>query len=173
MFQRVKTCSHGTSSGNSCWVNITSPGVRFAPGFVFLPAMRIVRTIITVVLASAFAQSCGPVSGYEEEYDMAILAFVEYFSLPDSSTQQSIPVSLKCTFGETTAFRFDRINVARTDSLFRIGVWGREVYKSGVQYPIQRVGIDTVLLLSTPLKGIHFVEVVAAQGILRDSTIVY
>lgn len=135
--------------------------------------MRIAQTVIAAVLASSLGQSCGPVTSYEEEYDQAILAYVEYFNVPDSSTQQSIRVSLKGTFGETTAFRFDRINVARTDSLYRIGVWGREVYKSGVQYPFQHVGIDTVLVLSTPLKGIHFVEVVAAQGVLRDSTIVY
>lgn len=135
--------------------------------------MRIVEIFAAAVVASALVLSCGPVSGFEEEYDVAILAFVEQFNVPDSSSQRSIPVSLRCTFGETTAFRFDRINVARTDSLFRIGVWGREVYKTGVQYPIQRVGIDTVLLLSSPLKGIHFVEVVAAQGTLRDSTIVY
>ena len=135
--------------------------------------MRIVKTVIAVVLASTLAQSCGPVTGYEEEYDQAVLAYIEYFGVPDSSTQQSIRVSLKGTFGETTAFRFDPINVVRTDILFRIGVWGREVYKSGVQYPTQHVGIDTVLVLNTPLKGIHFVEVGAAQGILRDSTIVY
>ncbi|MEK9138170.1 MAG: hypothetical protein AAB393_13675, partial [Bacteroidota bacterium] len=133
----------------------------------------IVQTIVAAILASAFAQSCGPISSYEEEYDVAVLAFVEYFSVSDSSSQQSIPVSLKGSFGETTAFRFDRINVARTDSLFRIGVWGREIYKTGVQYDPKHVGIDTVLVLNTPLKGIHFVEVGAAQGILRDSTIVY
>ena len=135
--------------------------------------MIIVRAVIAGVLASAFIQSCGPVTGYEEEYDQAVLAYIEYFGVPDSSTQQSIRVSLKGTFGETTAFSFDRINVARSDSLFRIGVWGREVYKTGVQYAPKHVGIDTVLVLSTPLKGIHFVEVVTAQGILRDSTTVY
>lgn len=135
--------------------------------------MKSNRTYLLVILAAAVALCCGPVSIHEEEYDVAVLAFVEYFNVPDSSTQQNIRVTLKGTFGETTAFRFDRINYVRTDSLFRIGVWGREVYKSGVQYPIQHVGIDTVLVLSTPLKGMHFVELVAAQGILRDSTTVY
>jgi len=152
---------------------MTSPEVCSASGFVFAPDMRIAQAIITVAIASSLAQSCGRVTGYEEEYDRAIPAFIELFSVPDSTTQGSIPVSLKGTFGETTAFSFDRINVVRTDSLFRIGVWGREVYKTGVQYAPKHVGIDTVLILTTPLKGIHFVEVGAAQGILRDSTIVY
>jgi hypothetical protein len=45
--------------------------------------------------------------------------------------------------------------------------------KTGVNYSPQRVGIDTNLALITPLTGKHVVEVIAAQGTLRDSTIVY
>jgi hypothetical protein len=152
---------------------MTNPEVCSASGFVFALPMKVAQIIIAIVVVGALAQSCGRVAGYEEEYDVAVLAFIESFSVPDSTTQQSIPVSLKGTFGETTAFSFDRINIVRTDSLFRIGVWGREVYKTGVQYAPKHVGIDTVLILTTSLKGIHFVEVGAAQGILRDSTIVY
>jgi hypothetical protein len=135
--------------------------------------MNVHRTILSLLLAHALLAGCGRVTGYEEEYDQAVLAYIEYFSVPDSSGHDSILVSLRGTIGESTAFRFDRINVARTDSLFRIGVWGRETYKSTVVYPPVHVGIDTVLVLSTPLRGIHYIDIVAAQGVLRDSTTVY
>lgn len=116
---------------------------------------------------------CDPVSVFEEEYDIAVLAYVLDFSVPDSSTQNNIPVTLRGTIGESTAYSFDRINVAQTDSVFRIGVWGRERYKTGVTYEPRSNNFDTTLVLTTPRKGLHFVEVVAAQGILRDSTVVY
>ena len=131
------------------------------------------RTISLFVLAIALGQGCGPVSTYEEEYDRSILAYVDFFHVPDSSTRQTIQVTMRGSFGESSAFRFDRINIARTDTLFIIAAWGRETFRTGVQYSRQPVRIDTVLMLSTPLKGLHYVDLVAAQGVLRDSTNVY
>ena len=128
--------------------------------------------ILLVFFGSVLLFQCGPTDSYDE-YDYAVLAFVEYFNVPDSSSQQIVQLTLRGSFGESTAFHFDRINVVRTDSLFRVAAWGREVYRSGAQYPSQHVGLDTVLNLATPRKGLHYVDVVAAQGTLRDSTFVY
>ena len=128
--------------------------------------------IAAVGLILALAD-CDPVSLLEEEYDIAVLAYVLDFSVPDSSSQNNIPVTLRGTIGESTAYSFDRINFARTDSVFRIGVWGREKYKTGVLYEPRSSDFDTILVLTTPRKGLHYVDVIAAQGILRDSTFVY
>jgi hypothetical protein len=135
--------------------------------------MNNARVTLAAFVLTFLLQQCGQITAYEEEYDVAVLAFIEHFSVDDSVTQHSISVALKGTFGESTAFQFDRINVARSDTLFRIGVWGREAYKTGVVYPFKHVGIDTVLILSSPLKGLHYIDVIAAQGVLRDSTTVY
>ena len=128
--------------------------------------------IAAVGLILALAD-CDPVSLLEEEYDIAVLAYVLDFSVPDSSSQNNIPVTLRGTIGESTAYSFDPINFARTDSVFRIGVWGREKYKTGVLYEPRSSDFDTILVLTTPRKGLHYVDVIAAQGILRDSTFVY
>ncbi len=80
---------------------------------------------------------------------------------------------MKGSIGETTAFSFDRINYSRTDSLFLIAVWGRQVQKPGASYKTRHIGFDTTLVLTSPLTGKHYIDVVAAQGVLRDSTIVY
>lgn len=133
----------------------------------------LVGIILPVLLNIEMLEGCNPVSGYEENFDIAVLAFIEAFDVPDSSSQQSIRVMLKGSIGETTAFSFDRINFARTDTLFRIGVWGRQVEKAGVKYEQGHLGFDTTLVLTSPRSGKHYVEVVAAQGVLRDSTIVY
>lgn len=142
-------------------------------GVCFLGTMTVFEKFLTGLLIVACMQSCGQVSVYEEDYDRAVLLYVEYFNVPDSSTQQSIQVTIRGSFGGTSAFRFDRINTVRTDSLFIIAVWGRETYKSGAQYIPQDVRIDTVLVLNTPRKGLHLIDLVAAQGVLEDTTTVY
>jgi hypothetical protein len=135
--------------------------------------MKMMNPYVVISLLTALVVSCGPVTSYEEEHNLAVLLYVEYFNVPDSTTRANIPISLKGTFGETSAFRFDRINIVRNDSLFLIGAWGRQVYKTGATYPSQYIGIDTVLILTSPLTGVHYVEVIGAQGVLRDSTTVY
>lgn len=133
---------------------------------------RIMTIVLLLTPLLLFAPGCGQVTGFQEEYDRAVLAYVEYFNVPDSSSQQ-IQVSIRGSFGGTAAFRFDRINTAQTDSLILIAAWGREVYKSGTSYPPQDVRIDTTLIVRTPRKGLHYIDLVAAQGVLRDSTTVY
>jgi hypothetical protein len=135
--------------------------------------MTTIKSLLSVLLLISCAQGCGPVTVYEEEYDRAVLLYVDYFNVPDSSTQQSLRVTIRGSFGGTNAFRFDRINTVRTDSLFVIAVWGREVSTSGTQYTPQDVRIDTILSLNTPRKGLHLVNLLAAQGVLVDTTTVY
>ena len=110
---------------------------------------------------------------FEEEQDIAVLGYVEFFNVPDSTQQQSIPVTIKGVFGESEAFRFDRINWSRTDSLILVAVWGRQIYKTGVSYPVRHVGFDTTITVTSTRRGFHFVDIRAAQGTLRDSTTVY
>lgn len=135
--------------------------------------VRVFPLLAYVVLLSHLLSGCKPSSLLEEEYDIAVLGYVLVFEVPDSSSSNNIRVLLQGTIGESTAYRFDRINIARTDSVFRIGVWGRESFKTGATYDPRENTFDTTLVLTSPRRGMHYFDVVAAQGVLRDSTFVY
>ncbi len=127
---------------------------------------------IAVALVAALS-SCSPVVPYQEDINVAVLGYVEEFQVPDSCARNYIPVRLKGVIGESAAFSFDRINYAQTDSLFRIGVWGRQIQKTGVEYATIHVGFDTVLVLQTTKVGQYFIDVVAGNGLFRDTTYVH
>lgn len=130
------------------------------------------KIIIFIFLIFLFFVSCGPVSPYEEDIDVAVLAQIELFGVPDTTVQNNIPVRLKGIIGGTTAYRFDKINHLRQDSLFLIAVWGRYVQKTGVKYEIKDISFDTTIVLTTQLLGVHYVEIISSLGILTDTTFV-
>lgn len=132
-----------------------------------------VGLLTAAICVTLFVLGCNPVSVFEEEYDIAVLAYILVIEVPDSSSQNDIRVTLQGSIGESTAHSFDRINVARTDSVFRVAVWGRETFKTGATYEPRRNDFDTTLVLTSPRKGKHYFDIVAAQGILHDSTFVY
>ncbi len=132
-----------------------------------------VGLLTAAICVTLFVLGCDPVSVFEEEYDIAVLAYILAVEVPDSSSQNDIRVTLRGSIGESTAHSFDRINFARTDSVFRIAVWGRESYKPGVTYGPRKNDFDTTLVLTTPRKGMHYFDIIAAEGILKDSTFVY
>lgn len=129
--------------------------------------------IASALWAIQSSQGCTPVSGYEEAYDIAVYGYITQFDVPDSSAQNNIRVRLKGTIGESTAYRFDQIGYSQTDSLFRIAVIGRESFKTGVVYEPKNNDFDTTVVLTTPRKGMHYIDILAAQGTLHDSTFVY
>lgn len=132
-----------------------------------------VGLLTAAICVTLFVLGCNPVSVFEEEYDIAVLGYILSFDIADSSAQNNIRVKLAGSIGESTAYRFDRINIARTDSVFRVAVWGRETFKTGATYEPRRNDFDTTLVLTSPGKGMHYIDVVATQGILHDSTFVY
>lgn len=132
-----------------------------------------VLAIVCALPCAQFLSGCKPVSGFEEQYDISVYGYITEFNVPDSSSQNDIRVRLKGTIGESTAYSFDRIGVARTDSLFRIGVVGRETYKTGVVYQPKNNDFDTTVVLMTPRRGMHYIDILAAQGTFSDSTYVY
>jgi hypothetical protein len=159
--------------------NNDTPG-RASPGSFFDIQMKkiLARCSILCLVSSGIWTiqvfvSCSPVSPFEETYDVAVYALISEYSVPDSSTQNNILLHLKGSIGNSTAYRFDRIGISRTDSLFRVGVIGRETYKSGAVYQPRDNTFDTTIVLSTPRKGWHFIDILADQGTLHDSTLVF
>jgi hypothetical protein len=138
--------------------------------FILPVQLTLIAAGISLVHLSS---GCNPVSILDEEYDVAVLAYILVVEVPDTSSQIDIRITLQGTIGESTAYRFDRINVAQTDSVFRIAVWGRETYKTGATYGPRNNDFDTTLVLTSPRKGMHYFDIVAAQGMLYDSTFVH
>lgn len=131
------------------------------------------RIILFLLVHLFSAPGCDRVNGFEESFDRAVLASVTTFDVADSTRADSIRVHLAGVIGLTTAFSFDRINVPRTDSLFRIGVWGRWRESSTKIYEPIPVIYDTTLLLQSPRLGRHYFEVFGADSTFLDSTFVY
>jgi hypothetical protein len=125
-----------------------------------------------LVFLSIFISACKSLSGNEVTIDRAVLAYITKYSVPDSVNQDSVAVKIQGTIGDTEDYRFDRINTSRTDSLLIIAVWGRQVNRSGVNYAERPVLIDTTIIFTTPLHGYHYINIVAQQGVLVDTTFV-
>lgn len=118
-------------------------------------------------------EACGPVVGFEESFDRAVLASITTFEVADSSRADSIHIHLAGIIGQSTAFHFDRINTPRTDTLFRIGVWGRWKESTKEVYETIPVLFDTTLRLVTPRTGtMHYFQVFSADTTFLDSTFV-
>ena len=133
--------------------------------------MKTVLVSCSLVL-SILVSACKPPTSTDQTIDRAVIAYISDFSVPDSVKQDSIAVTIKGTIGYTEDYSFDRINVSRTDSIFNIGVWGRQVYKSSINYAYRPVLVDTTLILSTPLHGKYYIELGAQQGVFVDTTFV-
>ncbi len=126
--------------------------------------------IVIAIFSIIVYSGCRPSTNYEES-DIAVLAFIEYFSVPDTCNNV-IPVYLRGIIGETTAYKFDRINIVKSDTLFQIAIWGRWVSKSNIRYDFKQVIVDTTLILTPSKNALHIIEVFASQGNLYDTTFV-
>jgi hypothetical protein len=119
------------------------------------------------------ASSCGPVTPFEETVDELVLASVDTLVVPPSAPRDSIPTRIAGVIGTTSAFSFDFVHHTRSDTLFRVTVWGRFKFRSGDVPQLKQVAFDTTIVLRSPAAGKHFIELRGANRILRDSTVVY
>ncbi len=126
---------------------------------------------IIVFAASWIILGCGV--GLDEVTEGFMLATVTTFELADSSSADSIRVHLAGTIGESSAFSFNRIDTAKTGTLFQIAVWGQYRESSKEAYIPIPPSFDTTVILRATTQGLHYVHVHALGGILRDSTVVY
>ena len=136
--------------------------IRYRPSFL----------LVSVVLT---ALSCGPTST-EEIFVYQELAEITAFSVPDSASAASIPVTISAILGKTTASSFEAIVWERTDSLFQFAIYAKRLDKFGEQYQTKDITLDTTLTLTTnpPRSGLHFFRIVSSTGIaLLDSTRLY
>ena len=125
----------------------------------------------TALLAAFIMLACGV--GLDETTEGFVLATVTTFELADSTSGDSIRVHLAGTIGESSAYSFNRIDTAKTATLFQIAVWGQYRESSKQVYTPVPPPFDTIVILPTTAQGLHHVNVHALGGILRDSTVVY
>ena len=136
--------------------------IRYRPSFL----------LVSVVLT---ALSCGPTSN-EEIFVYQELAEITAFSVPDSASAASIPVTISAILGKTTASSLEAIVWERNDSLFQFAIYAKRLDKFGEQYQTKDITLDTTLTLTTnpPRFGLHFFRIVSSTGIaLLDSTRLY
>lgn len=129
--------------------------------------------LLGFAMTALMLSACGLGTELEEHYEGYELATVDTFEVADSSLADSIRVRLAGTIGQTTAYSFDRIDFLRTDTLFQIAVWGKWRESSREEYVPAVNPFDTTLVFQSPLRGLHYIDVYASNGTLRDSTVVY
>ena len=137
----------------------------------FQHAKVVPAALIALLTVAGGAMACG--TAVDEIEEGVVIATVNTFELADSSLADSILVHLAGIIGETTAYKFDHIDTTRTNSVFRIVVWGTWKRSSNETYQSALISFDTLLVLTSPLQGLHVVEVLSGTTTLRDSTIVY
>jgi hypothetical protein len=116
------------------------------------------------------------IPGPVERYSYRVLADVSSLSVPDTSRYDNIRVSMSGVLGWTSGSSFEGVAYQRTDTLFEIVVYAREVYDSGFKYEAIEVRFDTTLALSVPKPANgkeYFFHLLGGNQILQDSSYVY
>ncbi len=83
---------------------------------------------------------------------------------------------MSCLLGLTSAFSFEGIGFQRTDTLLQYAVYAREVYDSRERYEAIQVRFDTTLVVTIPQPPggkEHYFQLLGANQVLRDSSLVY